>query len=243
MKDEIPIIKDPKISQGEFTWEVKFPNLQRYDEIQQKYRSYISEEQSKADKSLINELAREVSDEELVVDIGSGMGNLLRGLADQPHRKASLMGTDVDETPLRGAKIKLEEQKSYRNVSLCVMDGKHLAIKTQKLACITSFFGFDNIPDSAEAIREANRVLIPNGRLAFATMWLKKDSKSMSLAESLGYGAIATEDRLKEALEKTGFKFYSAETFYSGKWPHNPMDRIPVEGDWFAHVMVLARRK
>lgn len=243
VKDEIPIIKDPKISQDEFTWKVKFPNLQQYDEIQQKYRSYISEEQNEADKSLIKELAGKVSNEELVVDIGSGMGNLLLGLADQSHKKARLMGTDVDETPLRGAKMKLEELKSYHSVSLCVMDGKHLAIKPQKLACITSFFGFDNIPDSAEAFREANRVLIQNGRLTFATMWLKEDSRSMSLAERLGYGAIGTEERLKETLEKTGFRSYSAETFYSGKWPHNPMDRIPVEGDWFAHVMILARRK
>jgi len=125
VKDEIPIIKDPQISQGEFTWKVKFPDLQQYDEIQKKYRSYISEEQNEADKLLIKELARKVSNEELVIDIASGMGNLLLELATNSQRKAGVMGTDVDETPLRGTKMKLEEQESYHNVSLCVMDGKH----------------------------------------------------------------------------------------------------------------------
>jgi uncharacterized protein YbaR (Trm112 family)/SAM-dependent methyltransferase len=242
VKDEIPIIKDPKMSCGEFVWKVEFSNLQRYEDIQKQYLSYFSEEQKEADEALMNELAGKASEESLVLDVGSGMGRLLLVLSKHVEKETSVLGTDVDEKPLRGAKLKLEKQKSYDKVSLCVMDGKHLAIKSQKLSCMTSFFGFDNIPDSKKAFIEASRVLIPKGRLVLATLWLKEGSKSLSLAERHGYGALATENRLIEVLEETGFKLDSAKIFYSGKWPHNPMDRIPVQGDWFAHALVLTQK-
>jgi hypothetical protein len=153
-----------------------------------------------------------------------------------------VLGTDVDEKPLRGAKLKLEEQESYGKVSLCVMDGKHVAVKSGKLSCVTSFFGFDNIPDCEKALIEASRVLMPEGRLVLAVLWLKEGSESLALAQKHGYGALATEDRLVEVLGKTGFKLDSAKVFYSGKWPYNPMDRIPVQGGWFAHTLVVAHK-
>lgn len=243
VKDEIPIVKDPKMSQGEFSWKVEFPNLQKYDEVQQKYESYLSEEQNEADKLLLSELVRNCSNKELVIDVASGMGRLLLALSKSLQEEATVIGTDVDETPLRGAKLKLIDQKSYNRVSLCVMDGKHLAVASEEIPSITSFFGFDNIPDCRKAFREAHRILNPNGRLAFATLWMKKSSKSLALAESHGHGVTGTESRLKNVLEETGFTFDSAETFYSGCWPHNPMDRIPIEGDWFAHVLILAHKK
>jgi ubiquinone/menaquinone biosynthesis C-methylase UbiE/uncharacterized protein YbaR (Trm112 family) len=228
VKDEIPIIKDPKLSRRGFIWKVKFPNLQRYEEIQKQYWSYLSEEQRKADKALIAEMLRAVSEEKLVLDIASGMGRLLLVLSQHLGKKFSLLGTDVDETPLRGAKLKLEEQKSYSQVSLCVMDGKHLAIKPQKLPCATSYFGLDNIPETKKAFEEVYRVLMPKGRLVIATLWLKEGSRSLALAEKFGFSEITTEDRLFRVLEETEFKIDSATKFYSGKWPYNPMDRIPI---------------
>lgn len=240
--DEIPILKDPKISSKEFTWKVEFPNLQRYEEIQRQYASYLSEEQKEADKLMTKELVDTVSSERLVLDIASGMGRLLIALSKQMGKETEILGTDIDETPLRGAKLKLEEEKMYANVSLCVMDGKHLAIKPQTLSCVTSYFGLDNIPDTVKALKEIARIMKRDGRLIMTTLWLKEGSKSLALSEKHGYGAISTRDRLVETLESTGFKLDSEEVFYSGKWPHNPMDLIPVEGDWFAHVLVIARK-
>lgn len=240
VKDEIPIMKDPKLSRGEFVWKVEFPDLKKYEEIQKQYWSYLSDEQMNADKMLINKITESVSKEKLVLDVASGMGRLLLALSQRLGRKVNLLGTDVDETPLRGARIKLEEQNSYNQVSLCVTDGKHLAIKSQKLRCVTSYFGLDNIPETKGAFEEVSRVLMPNGRLVFATLWLKENSKSLALSERHGYGGIVTEDRLTRTLEETGFELDSVKVFYSGKWSHNPMDRVPVEGDWFAHALVQA---
>jgi 2-polyprenyl-3-methyl-5-hydroxy-6-metoxy-1,4-benzoquinol methylase len=170
------------------------------------------------------------------------MGRLLIALSKQMGKETEILGTDIDETPLRGAKLKLEEEKIYANVSLCVMDGKHLAIKPQTLSCVTSYFGLDNIPDTIKTLKEIARIMKRDGRLVMTTLWLKEGSKSLALSEKHGYGAISTRDRLVETLESTGFKLDSEEVFYSGKWPHNPMDLIPVEGDWFAHVLLMARK-
>ena len=240
VKDGIPLIKDPKLRRDEFVWKVEFPNLQRYEEIQRQYWSYSSEEQKEADNALLNELAEGVSDEQTVLDIASEMGRLLFVLSQSAGNGATILGIDVDEKPLRGAKLKLQEQNSYDRVSLCVMDGKYLAIRPQKIPCATSFFGLDNIPNAKKAFEELHRTLTPDGRLVLATLWLKEKSRSMTLAEKHGYGAIATKEHLIQTLGETGFKVISAQTFYSGKWPHNPMDRVPVEGDWFAHSLVLA---
>jgi hypothetical protein len=240
VKDEIPIVKDPRLSRGEFVWKVKFPNLQRYDEIQKQYRSYLSEGQKEADKALTNELAKAVSKERLVVDLASGMGSLLLVLSQHLGEKSILLGTDVDETPLRGAKLKLEQQSSYEKASLCVMDGKHLALESRKIPCVTSFFGLDNIPETKKALKEVSRILMSQGRLFLATLWLEEGSKSLALAEKLGYGGTKTKDRLNRTLRETGFTIDSTRTFYSGKWLRNPMDRLPLEGDWFAHSIVIA---
>lgn len=243
VKDEIPILKDPKLSEKEFVWKIEFPNLEKYDGIRKEYASYLSEEQKEADRALIDEMAKTVSKERLLLDVASGMGTLLLVLSQQLEKGKNVLGTDIDGKPLRGAKLKLEEQKSYSQVSLCVMDGKYLAVKPQKLSCVTSYFGLDNIPETKKTFQEVSRVLMPKGRLVSANLWFKEGSKSLALAEKLGFGAIATENRLTKTLEETGFELDSAEKFYSGKWHYNPMDRLPLEGDWFAHALILAHKK
>ena len=152
VKDEIPLIKDPELSHEEFVWKVEFPNLQRYEEIQRQYWSYLCEEQKEADNALLNELAEGVSDEQTVLDIASGMGRLLLVLSQSVRNGATILGIDVDEKPLRGAKLELQEQNSYDGVSLCVMNGKYLAIQPRKIPCATSFFGLDNIPKTKKSI-------------------------------------------------------------------------------------------
>ncbi|MDH5449770.1 MAG: class I SAM-dependent methyltransferase [Candidatus Bathyarchaeota archaeon] len=243
VKDEIPVLKDPQISTNGFVWKVKFPNIEKYDTMRKQYASYLSEEQRKADKELMQAVVQNVSKEGLILDVASGMGRLLSVLSQHLGKKVNLLGTDIDETPLRGAKLKLAQQRSYTQTSLSVMDGKHLAFKPQKICSVTSFFGLDNIPEPKKAFQEVYRVLRPEGRLVLATLWLKEGSKSLAMAQKLDYGGIPTKNRLTRMLETTGFELDSTEIFYSGEWPHNPMDQLPLEGDWFAHSFVLAHKK
>jgi len=242
VKDEIPILKDPKLSEKEFEWKVEFPNVEKYDRIREKYASYLPKELIEADRAMINKMVEICSKERLLLDVASGMGSLLLALSKRFEKGKNILGTDIDEKPLLGAKLKLEEQKSYDPVSLCVMDAKHLAIKPQKISCVTSFFGLDNIPETKKAFQEVYRVLTTKGRLVMATLWLKENSKSLALAEELDVGAIATENRLTQTFEEIGFKINFTKKFYSGEWPYNPMDALPLEGDWFAQVLVVANK-
>lgn len=180
IKDEIPILKDPKIGSKEFAWKIEFPNLQIYEEIQRQYASYLSEEQKEADIMMIDKLVDVISKETLILDIASGMGCLLLALSKRLGAETEIIGTDFDEKPLRGAKLKLEREGVFGNVSLCVMDGKHLAIKPKSLSCVTSYFGFDNIPNTMKALEETANAMKDNGVLIFTTLWLKEGSKSFS---------------------------------------------------------------
>ena len=213
--------------------------MRRYDEIQKQYNSYLSRRLKKADEFLIREIVRRTTDENMILDLASGMGMLLLILSKR-RTGARVIGTDVDETPLRGAMLKLREEGTYGRVSLCVMDGKRLAVKSKGVDCLVSHFGFNNIPRTRLALSEAARVLKDEGRLIFSALSLKENTRSSNLARNLGYGEVATEARLVSALKHAAFRIDHIEEFYSGEWPHNPMDRLPVEGDWFAHVLVQA---
>ncbi len=240
---EIAILKDPKLSQNEFEWEIKFPNISRYDKIRKQYASYLSESQIKADALLLDQIAKRIPRTGVVLDLASGMGTLLLVVSNRSPSEAQILGTDVSESPLRGVLLKLKQQNSYERVSLTVMDGKHLAVKSKRLSCITSYFGFNNIPQTKKALKEASRVLMAKGKLVFAALSLNEGSRSFRRAEKLGYLDIATESRLATALEETGFQVDSIEEFYSGEWSRNPMDRLPLEGDWFAHLLVRSHKK
>ena len=243
VKNEIPVLKDQRLSEGEFEWKVGFPDIKKYDKIRKQYASFLSEELVNADREMVDEIARAASGERVVLDVASGMGTLLLALSRSVRARSHILGTDVDEEPLRGARIKLEEQKGYGRASLCVMDGKHLGIRSRRLPCAVSHFGFNNIPHAGSAFREAARVLRAHGKLLFSAIWLEEGSKSLALAEKLGYGGTMTEKGIHKAFEDAGLRVDSTEVFYSGEWRHNPMDLLPVEGDWFAHTLVSATKR
>ena len=64
----------------------------------------------------------------------------------------------------------------------------------------------------------------------------------MRIAEEQHIEQIASETRLKDALSEAGLILEEAEEEYSGLWPCNPMDMLPVEGDEYSHVIVSARK-
>jgi hypothetical protein len=123
-----------------------------------------------------------------------------------------------------------------------VTDAKHLCFKNAVFSTVSSFFGFDNVPEVVLALKECARVLCPNGRAYFVSLWYREGSESMKLADEHNVGQIASRGRLKDALAKSGLVLDQVEEVYSGLWPYNPMDLLPVEGDEYAHVIVSARK-
>ncbi|MGB9778326.1 MAG: class I SAM-dependent methyltransferase [Candidatus Bathyarchaeales archaeon] len=247
VKEEMGLIKDAKLSAGEFEWKVDVADEGKYEEIRKQYNSYLSEDIKTALKRLMEKFVKCVSDscketDNRVLDVASGMGGFLLQLAEKSPDKSMLVGTDVSEKPLRGVMNKAKNIGVYQKISLIVTDAKHLAFKDKTLSTISSHFGFDNVPETVLALKESFRVLKPNGKVIFSSIWLRENSESIKIAEKYRVGQIASENRLKQVLEKTGFILDWVEEIYAGVWPYNPMDLLPVEGDEFSYVIVQIRK-
>ena len=247
VKEEIGLLKDPKASAKEFSWKVDVANEKKYDEINEQYKSYLTEEQKTGLNNLLEKLLRSVvtsceESDNRVLDVASGMGRFILPLAEKSPENLLIIGTDVDERPLRGAMSKAKRADTYRRISLVVTDAKHLCFKSNALSTISSHFGFDNVPDVALAFKEAARVLRRNGKTIFSSLWLEEKSESMRLAEKYHVAQMASERRLQNALKKSGFNVDWIEKMFSGVGPYNPMDLLPADGDAYTHVIVQARR-
>jgi ubiquinone/menaquinone biosynthesis C-methylase UbiE/uncharacterized protein YbaR (Trm112 family) len=247
VKEEIGLIKDAKLSAKEFEWTVDVADEGKYDETQRQYNSYLSKDLKIALKKLVEMLVNSViksckETDKMVLDIASGMGRFLLQLAENSPEDIVIIGTDVDEKPLRGAMNKARRAGVYQKLAFIVTDAKHLAFKDNTLSTISSNFGFDNVPETISAFKESFRVLKPNGKVIFSSMWLREGSESIKIAEKYKVGQIASENRLKKALKKTGFILDWVDEVYSGVWSHNPMDLLPVQGEEFSHVIVQIRK-
>lgn len=247
VKEEMGLIKDAKLSAKEFTWIVDVADESKYDEIQKQYNSYLSEDLRVASKKLMELLVNRVINSckrvnDVVLDIASGMGGFILQLAEKTPEDIVIIGTDVDEKPLRGAMNKARRANIYQKLSFIVTDAKHLAFKDDSLSTISSHFGFDNVPEMVLAFKESFRVLKPNGKIIFSSVWLREGSESMKIAEKYKVGQIASENRLKQALKKTDFILDWFEEVYSGVWPYNPMDLLPVQGEEFSYIIAQIRK-
>jgi ubiquinone/menaquinone biosynthesis C-methylase UbiE/uncharacterized protein YbaR (Trm112 family) len=246
VKDEIGLLKDAKVSADEFEWRVDVADEKRYEEVRRQYDSFLREDQRDANRRMMERLgsltAKSCERSGLVLDIATGMGTFILPLLQESIGNFQVVGTDIDEKPLRGLLNKASRAGVYDRLSLIVTDAKHLAFKSNAIYTISSFFGFDNVPHTTSALKESGRVLHRGGSVFFSSIWYKEGSESMRLAEKHEVCEIASEARLEKALKEAGLVLESLEEVYSGLWPHNPMDLLPVEGDEYAHVLVQAKK-
>jgi SAM-dependent methyltransferase len=247
LKEQIGLLKDAKLSEQEFEWRINVADEEKYLEIRREYDSYLRDDQKAAIQKMIEKLAGYVSRASLmsdgvVLDVASGMGTFVLPLLEKSSAGSVVIGTDIDEKPLRGLMNRSVKAGTYDRLSLLVTDAKHLCFKDAVFSTASSFFGFDNVSGALRALEECARVLRVGGRVFFVSCWYREGSESMRLAEEHGVGQIGSEGRLKDALSKSGLILDRVEEAYSGLWPHNPMDLLPVEGDEYEHVIVSARR-
>jgi len=247
VKEQIGLLKDVKLSEKEFVWKVNVANEKKYLEVRQEYDSFLKDDQKAATQKILEKLADYVSrstiqSDNMVLDVASGMGTFLLPLLDEISLDSKVVGTDIDERPLRGLMNRSLKAETYDRLSLVVTDAKHLCFKDAVFSTVSSFFGFDNVPETVLALKECARVLRPNGRTYFVSLWYREGSESMKLAEEHNVGQIASEGRLQDALAKSGLILDQVEQMYSGLWPYNPMDLLPVEGDEYTHVIASARK-
>lgn len=240
---EIPFLKIEELSAGEWSWELSITDEKKFEELDVKYTESLPREAriaSREIKEAIAEYACRFNGP--IVDIATGRGSFLRDLATRVHDKL-LLGTDVDLNVLLGTQRAMKKANIYSQTSLVVSDAKNLAFTDKCTDIVTSYFGYQNIPDAHKALKETHRILKKNGSLIFSTMLLKEDSKSFAEAERRGYRELFCEKELKLTLENAGFRLTSTKEFVSGTWPGNPYDLLPFKGEWYAHVLVVAAKE
>lgn len=247
VKGQVGLLKDAKMSEDEFEWKVNVADEKKYEEIRRQYDLYLTPEQKAATQRMKDKLVDYVNrssagSDNTVLDIATGMGTFLASLLEKCSADASIIGTDIDEKPLRGLMNKTVKAGTYPKLSLVVTDAKHLCFQSNVFFTVSSFFGFDNVPEAALVFKQVSRVLQDGGHLFFASLWYKEGSDSMRLAEKHGVSQVASEARLKKALARSGLVLDSVEEAYSGVWSHNPMDLLPLEGDEYEHVIGHARK-
>jgi uncharacterized protein YbaR (Trm112 family) len=107
VKEEIGLFKDAKTSANEFKWEVDVADEKRYDEIRRQYDSYFRKDQraamQKMTEQLVSTVARSSEEsDDVVLDVATGMGAFIVPFAEKSSNDTLIIGTDIDEKPLRG---------------------------------------------------------------------------------------------------------------------------------------------
>lgn len=97
-----------------------------------------------------------------VLDLCCGTGDMTEALLMlRPAQAESIIGLDFSPTMLSLARKKF----AGRNILWVEGDAMHLPYADNTFDLITSAFGFRNLPNYADALRELHRVLAPGGRL------------------------------------------------------------------------------
>jgi len=243
VEDEIPILIDPAKSSFDWEWEVDIEAGETFDAFDHAYYGSLPPDAREARAYLINRIVHMCNQSPgPILDVATGRGVLLRDLAlllvtDQP-----LLGMDIDQKVLRGTQGFLRRRGLYDPVSLAVMDAKRLALRGETIGLVTTWFGFNNMPEAAAALQEAFRVLMPGGKLIAATLDVRRASTTYKVANEAGFADFLTDEHIDYHLQAAGLTLERVETFATGIWPGNPYDAIPLRGDWFAHRLVLASR-
>lgn len=97
-----------------------------------------------------------------VLDVCSGTGELAFLLVRHVGPRGSVTGTDFCEEMLDRARRKKGE--GHANLSFILSDTKRLPFRDNTFDAVTVSFGMRNIPDTALALKEIDRVLKPGGK-------------------------------------------------------------------------------
>jgi demethylmenaquinone methyltransferase / 2-methoxy-6-polyprenyl-1,4-benzoquinol methylase len=97
-----------------------------------------------------------------VLDVCAGTGKLAFLLSKRVGPQGSVTGADYCQEMLDLAEVR--KGKHYQNVSFILSDTKNISFPDNTFDAVTVAFGIRNIPDTAVALTEINRVLKPGGK-------------------------------------------------------------------------------
>ncbi len=157
-----------------------------------------------------------------VLDLATGTGDVLLGLAAAGNKVAAGVGVDKSANMLALGKRKVEKRGLTRAVTLLRGDAGALGVVGESFDAATMAFGIRNVPNVAETLREIWRVLKPKGRVLILEFSLPRNRIVRGLY--LFYfrnilpriGALVSGDRQAyRYLNRTAEEFPRGEAFCS----------------------------
>jgi len=115
------------------------------------------------------QLAREVGRHKprLVLDLGTGTGDLALAIARRTGRESRVLGFDLSPEMLRRAQAKVRRQGLQGRISFVLADATALPLRDGVADCLVNAFFLRHLSDLPATFAELRRVLRVGGRVSF----------------------------------------------------------------------------
>ena len=212
----------------------------------EEFDAWLEERNPRNLKALRNKVIAIVKDQineinpKFILDIATGRGSFALNILDYLPENTHLICTDLSPTVLFSVQYKLKKRITKVKVSFVSCNAIKLPFKTNKIECITSYFGVTNMGGLvSNALKEIKRVLEPISYFFNCSLVVKQDSSSYKAMQKIYESR--DEPFPMDFLDNELFTNYHLEHGFTGEYipagesigEKNELDLIPVEGDWF----------
>lgn len=153
----------------------------------------------------------------VVLDIGCGAGLDLYFASQKVGEQGKVYGVDISEEMVKKAKDNMQ-LLNLKNVEIKIAHSDKIPLKNQSVDVVTSNGIYNLSPDKKAVLKEAYRVLKPNGIICFSEIVLKQDLEQ-EIRKSVKdwfrcIGGALTKDKFIALMEEVGFKDIEVLSIY-----------------------------
>lgn len=149
----------------------------------------------------------------VVLDVGSGPGNVTASLARVAGPDGLALGVDISEPMLARA----VSAQAGRNVGFMRADAQQLPLRDETVDAVVSIAVLQLIPNVAVTLSEIGRVLRPGGRIAVMVPTVGRAAPLLSWLPDGGAHPFG-EDELGDLLEEVGFASVRSKSVGTIQW-------------------------
>ena len=152
------------------------------------------------------------------LDIATGTGDFALELINK-NKKSFVVGVDTSPNMIEIAKEKSNKLKLNNNLNFALSDAHNLPFPKDFFSYVTIGFGVRNFIDLESALKEVNRVLMPNGKLAILEIVKLNEGSFLSKIFPIYFGKITPWLGSIFAGDKEAYSYLpqSVENFISSK--------------------------
>lgn len=139
----------------------------------------------------------------LILDVGTGTGNLLKPILSQINAKGMIVAIDYSEKMIFSAQKKFSEIK---NLSFIVTDAHLMPFRDSIFDVVICFGVFPHFDDKKMATKEISRILKSRGRLFIAHALSSKELREHHRrAPEVSNDFLPEKEEMEELLKEAGF--------------------------------------